>query len=349
MLFKIKKKQNVTINIYVLLFFVTVAFLMGIILGRVVTPTDADQDTGDSGAVDARVGEYKFISPLVGGEQPSQHLPTAELKPFRYKVKALVEKQIKEQEATDVAVYFRDLNNGNRFGVNENEKFSPASLLKIPLMIAYFKWTENDPLVLSRKLTYTGGEDLTKLQYIKPIKSLEPGKSYTVEDLIYRMVAYADDNAFALLSANIPARHLDKVYQDLYVDYDPTKVEDSMTINGYASFFRVLFNASYLSREMSEKALSYLSHVTFKEGMVASIPPDVDIASKFGERTIQTDDGTGPKDVKQLHEFGIVYYTNRPYLLGIMTRGDDFKKLEKVIRDISRLVYEEVDRQSMLQ
>ncbi len=52
------------------------------------------------------------------------------------------------------------------------------------------------------------------------------------------------------------------------------------------------------------------------------------------------------EEVYQLHEFGIIYHPNRPFLVGIMVRGDDFNKLMKVIRDITRIVYEEVDQQS---
>jgi hypothetical protein len=37
----------------------------------------------------------------------------------------------------------------------------------------------------------------------------------------------------------------------------------------YASFFRVLFNASYLNRKDSEKALALLTKVAFRDGLIA--------------------------------------------------------------------------------
>ena len=49
------------------------------------------------------------------------------------------------------------------------------------------------------------------------------------------------------------------------------------------------------------------------------------------------------QEIKQLHDCGIVYYPKHPYLLCVMTRGDSFEYLDDTIRDISHLVYQEVN------
>lgn len=62
---------------------------------------------------------------------------------------------------------------------------------------------------------------------------------------------------------------------------------------------------------------------------------------------MQADAGRGiEKEMKQLHEFGIIYYPGRPYLMGVMARGVDSGKLSNVIREVTTLIYEEIDRQS---
>ncbi len=76
--------------------------------------------------------------------------------------------------------------------------------------------------------------------------------------------------------------------------------------------------------------------------VVAGVPSTVDVAHKFGERTTLASD-TESTETKQLHDCGIVYFPENPYLLCVMTRGTDFKVLEGIISDISRMVYEEVD------
>ncbi len=63
------------------------------------------------------------------------------------------------------------------------------------------------------------------------------------------------------------------------------------------------------------------------------------VAHKFGERSFLD------KKTKQLHDCGIVYHPAKPYVLCVMTRGDDFDKLSAVLRSVSALVYQEVDAQ----
>ena len=160
------------------------------------------------------------------------------------------------------------------------------------------------------------------------------------------MIAYDDDDAYAMLSANLPPNHLDKILKDLNGEYDPQKQNESLSLNTYAALFRVLFNASYLSEEMSEKALRYLSKTAFQDGIASAVPPNVDKAVDHEEIPIRST-GTGESsDVHQLQEFGIIYHQNRPFLLGVIARGNDDNRLETVIHDVTRLVFREVDQQS---
>ena len=337
--------KKITIARPLLLVLLAGALALGVFIGAgmsIFAPLSAPRSEG---VIDGSEGAFRFIRASVESKSPGGKRPTRELKPFQYKVNGLIEESLRKHDAVAVSVYFRDLNNGNWFGIGERDKFSPKNLLKMPLMIAYFKWAEMNPLVLRKKLVYTGTEERTEQEHSRPLKEMEAGKSYTVNDLIYRMIVYDDAAAYAMLNANLPAIRLEKIFKDLYVEYDPHKQEDSLSLNAFAAFYRVLFNASYLNEEMSEKALRYLSKSTFRDGMASGIPPNIDIASKHGERTIKVTEDGEEKELSQLHEFGIIYYPNRPYLLGIMARGGDFDQLVKISHDISRLVYEEVDKQ----
>ena len=77
--------------------------------------------------------------------------------------------------------------------------------------------------------------------------------------------------------------------------------------------------------------------------MKRGIDPNVIIAHKFGERTLSyLLDGRVENLQTEFHEFGIVYLTNRPYLLGVMTRGNNSNQLQEVVGDISRIVYDDL-------
>ena len=264
-----------------------------------------------------------------------------ELAPFKYKVEQLIKQRIAVGDSSTVSVYFRDLADGPWFGIDEDALFSPASLMKVPVMMAYLKKAEGYPESLTRqRLVYEGNKDWNAAENIKPTKAIVAGRSYTVDELITMMMRYSDNNAWSVLYQHVTTKELDRILNELNMEYDPARSEDFMSVKTYSTLYRVLYNASYLNRQMSEKALEYLARDDFKAGMLSGVPKGVTVASKFGERTLGEH-----REVSQLHEFGIVYYPHGDYLLGIMTRGHDFSKQSMILRDISRLVYEEVDRQ----
>ena len=343
-------KKTITIKRSFLVVLLLTAVSFGAFIGRGtkilggIYENSGEEISSDSGV------EFRFIRPLRGPRPADRARSPRELRPFRYKVNALIQSKLSAGDASIVSVLFRDLKSGHGFGIRDQEAFSPESLLKLPLMVAYFKWAESNPSILRKKMLYVGGDDEIGPQHTKTANRIEKGRSYTVDDLILRMIAYDDADAHALLMASLPPGYLDRVFKDVYPNYDPAKKDDTVTFSAYASFFRVLYNASYLNNEMSEKALSYLSRSAFRDGIVSGIPSNVDCAIKSGERAMQADAGRGiEKDVKQLHEFGIIYYPGRPYLMGVMARGEDPEKLTNVIRDVTTLIYEEIDRQSRLQ
>jgi len=347
---KEKKAPNITISRSILWVLIAGGFALGVFVGRGTWLFSAGGATKTAEEFRRNGEDFTYIRPSIveGNTEPRK---IRELKPFRYKIDALVQEKIDNDDASSVSVYFRDLDNGNWFGIREDEKFSPESQLKIPILIAYLKWSETNPLVLRKKLLFRRIGAPVAPRYLISPKPLNAGSEYAVNDLLFRMIAYGDNNAYGLLMANLPPLYLHMVAKDLYVDYDPDVTGDSLTLSAYASYFRVLFNASYLNEEMSEKALRYLARSVFRDGMASGIPAGVDIASKTGERVMSFVDSEGEStEVLQLHEFGIIYHPERPFLLGVTARGNDFRKLSKVIRDIASLVSSEVDQQvSMLE
>jgi beta-lactamase class A len=286
-----------------------------------------------------RQSGYTFISPLLECEA-SENMVRNELSDFKSDLEAKVSTLSKDRGLSAVSIYFRDLNNGPWYGINETEAFTPASLLKMPLMIALFKQAEHDPDLLSRTVVFS--PDLVKnsslaTQTVEPAERLEDGVTYTIEELIDRMIVYSDNEAMFILLSEIDAKTYDKVYSDLGLRLPSVSVsENYMTVKDYASFFRILYNASYLSKDMSEKALKLLSNTAFTGGIVDGVPSNITVSHKFGERIY------GEKNESQLHDCGIIYHPKIPYLLCVMTRGDGIDEQSGVIAEISGFVYQEV-------
>ena len=329
--------RHLTIPLWAAAAGLAAALCLGGLLGRAVfSPGDEGQPPGGR---ELRYKTGRFTNPLLECEV-ADTLSMRALRPFKREVEDLLRRKIAAGTLAEGSVYFRDLNNGMWFGINESLRYHPASMLKVPILIACLKAAEADPALLGKKVVYRDELDYTVGQMIAPSEVLAPGKSYTLWDLASRMILYSDNNAAILLFKSLGKEALNAVIQDLDIEADADDDEHMLTTHAYSGFMRVLYNASYLSQGSSEKALELLSRSQFRKGIRAGLPPGVRAATKFGEW------GGGPdRSVYQCHEFGIVYHQNRPYLLGVMTRGKPGEAAFGVIREISRLVYESVDAQ----
>lgn len=300
----------------------------------------AAQRTESRRGADQSNSLYKWLNPELEFAEPPV-LNKAAYESFRKNLEQTVEQMKAEGRIDNAAVFFRDLNEGPTFSINPNEGFIPASLLKVPLAITYFRLAEENVIPLDRKLVATNFTlDLT--QRFPPPETIKKGKEYGIEDLLYRLLAYSDNSAWEVLydylSQISPDRDLLlETFKDLgIIDAASGNInEEALSVKSYASIFRLLYNASYLSKEFSDKMLNDLSKTTFNDGLRKGVPDNILMAHKFGERFIGNNN--------QLHDCGIVYYPKNPYLLCVMTQGKNLAALPEVIATISKAVYEEVD------
>ncbi len=283
-----------------------------------------------------QTGKYSLISPLLLCPTYENN-DLAQTTSLRSEIEHYIDEQVSAGKVDKVSVYVRGLK-GSWLGIDENEPFAPASLLKVPLMIAYFKKAETDPSILTRVVTYDGSfDDNAKEQFRSP-NELKPG-NYQIIDLIQAMIENSDNNATHLLDENIDLKTLAEVYTDLglTLPYADSPTVTIISAKQYSYFFRVLYNATYLTPEYSQKAMEFLTAPDFTQGIKAAVPQDIKVAQKFGERTVFTPAGDIVE--RNLHDCGIVYAKENSYLICIMTKGKDFSDLATTIQNIAKLVY----------
>lgn len=283
-----------------------------------------------------RAGGYKFTSPLLDCENFKPSILRNHVL-LKNNISTYIENTLKLGKADHISFYFRSLNNGPWIGVNENDNYSPASLLKLPIMIAVLKKAESEKSLLKKQIFFNKPIDTAYKANIHSKNGIRTGHKYSVEELMEYMVIYSDNYAKDLLLQLIGDEYLVNVFTDLGVDLKNRDINnDFISVKEYSSFYRVLYNSSYLSRNYSEKALEILSRTEFSSGIPDKLPKNVLVSHKFGER------GLADSEMKQLHDCGIVYHKDTPYLLCIMTKGNDFNNLIKVISDISEIVYNSI-------
>lgn len=275
---------------------------------------------------------YKYTSPLLYLDVPQNN--TDFVKKLNSDLLSYVKDAFLKGLAQNVSIYLRFPQLPDWTEINGDQLYSPASLLKVPVMMLYFKQSEFNPTILSKNLKYDIENDNQKTNY-KPKEEMVKGKSYPISDLIRRMIVYSDNTAEDILTMNVNKQDFDQVFDDMQIDrFNYDHQENSMDVKTYSYFFRVLYNSTFLNRNISDQALKLLTQTTFTKGIVGGVPKGIDVAHKFGERYFLDSGST------QLHDCGIVYFPRSPYVLCVMTRGNSFANLEKVLREISKITYD---------
>ncbi len=317
---------------------ICISILMGIIIGylsRTIMHEDT-QSPREEETTSVRQSGYEYINPLLECETKT-YGNNQKYIPFEKDLIKKIELIQKSHPDIHLSVYFRNLRNGPWFGINEDADFSPASLMKLPILIMYLKWAEYDPSVLKKILVPSSNNTMN--QVFTPTNPVKVWSDYSVEELLYHLIIHSDNVASNTLIENIPVDHQAKVFTDLNIPL-PTDINYAISVKEYASFFRILYNASYLSREYSEVALNLLSQSIFTGWITGKIPDTIPVAHKFGEREMLDENG---KTINQLHDCGIVYYEPYPYLVCIMSRGNtDMNTLSTILQDSSKTIYDEV-------
>lgn len=273
-----------------------------------------------------------LVKPLLEVDIPRGE--DANLQAAKHSLEKYINECIKKRYALRISVYLMDLNTRNWIGIGEDETYSIASLLKTPIMMAYFKKDEEDPAFLQKTIKYTAHSN-TLPQNISPERAVQIGNVHTLDDLIRYMIIYSDNVAMELLIENMDEKFMEKVRMDLQLPPIIAKeTERFISPKQFATPLQALYNASYLNTSSSEKALVLLTQTGFVDGLVAGVPPGTVVAHKFAERAYV------PDNAKRLHDCGIVYAKKGPYLICVMTKGWDFNELKTIIRNISRIAYE---------
>jgi beta-lactamase class A len=275
-----------------------------------------------------RLSGYEYVKPLLFAEEKCQ---TPRFSNIREQLQQIINNYIQPGTIQNASVYLRELNTGEWLSIGENEKYLPGSLMKVPELITFMKMNEKDPGLLNKSILYDSRMVVPK-NAVFTTKTIEPGKSYTIKELLYNMIAYSDNISTMLLNSVMDLSIFKKTFTDLGIhEPDLTKKDIPLTAREFSRFMRTIYNASYLSSKDSEFCAELLSKSDFTTGLLQGLPKNSKVLHKFGE--------AGDKDFAHFSESGIIYTKNKTYLLTVMTKGKKLKSLPPIVGEISNRAY----------
>ncbi|MFH1364173.1 MAG: serine hydrolase [Candidatus Aenigmatarchaeota archaeon] len=281
--------------------------------------------------LDSKDQNYDFLSPYIADLTTKEFLEEQKEIAVYYKpLRILVADILEEKTEGDYGFYFEDLNSGAWIGINEKEKFNPGSLIKVTTIASILKKVENGDLNLDDKLEVLP-EDLD--YNFGDLALRGAGRALTVDELIEMTAKESDNTASNVLKRIVTIDDLVEASLSMGLPLRTFFKTDSQEANlispkEYSNAFRSLYLSSYLRRPFSQMLLSDLSDTIFNSQLKAGIPSNVKVAHKIG-----IEEKTG-----SYHDCGIVY-SNKYYLICIMSKNTNEAEANRIISKISQTVY----------
>lgn len=224
------------------------------------------------------------------------------------------------------AFYFEYLPTGTSIGMNQNGDFALASLIKLPIIMAYYRMRDrmgltDDPEVIIVE------DDLDK--DFGTLWKRGVGAKIRLSEAVRLAIVDSDNTAARIVARQVPDEDFEAVYDGLDIDLQMKDLGGAVIqAKQYSSIIKALYFSSVLPKEDSQTILDLMTKTKFMEKIPSALPKDIPVAHKVGIL------GTA-----LYSDCGIVYVPQRPYLLCVVSATDE-KEATMRIRTVSKMIYD---------
>jgi beta-lactamase class A len=217
----------------------------------------------------------------------------------------------------ETGIVIKDLRNNWEISYNKDKLFPSASLAKIPIMSACFLAAEEGKIKLDREVALKNSDKLTGSGILKETRA---GVTFSIEELIGRMIYDSDNTATNMLTNMVGIDYLNNVFNSFGLKntnlsrkvadfFSRDKgIENYTTAEDMASIFERMYRRNLVNKDVSEKCLKLLKLQRVNDRIPKYLPVDVTVAHKTGlERSV-------------CHDVGIVFSCKGDFLICVLTK-----------------------------
>lgn len=237
-------------------------------------------------------------------------------------------REITKEYGESFSLYFEYLPTGVSIGINEKLEFYAASLIKVPLAMAFLNAYRTRNLDIKEVVEITE-DDLDP--NFGDLWKKGAGAKISLEEVLRLLLVNSDNSAYRILARRLQTSDFKEIYDhiDLEVKLDSGQIY--LTSKSYASILKSLYYSSILHKEDSQYILALLSEKSPDDKIRNGVPDEITIANKTG---VYMDD--------LYQDCGIVYVPKRPYLLCMISKSSE-EVSTKRMTEISRIVYKYIN------
>ena len=233
-------------------------------------------------------------------------------------------------------LYYYNLKDGSSYGINENESFIAASVIKIPVMIELFRECYGGKMNFSDTLLINEKE---KAPEEGAIAYMHDGAEVTLQDLCNLMIILSDNTATNMLINHIGIDNINDAMAGLEIHttmINRLLFDDEAEMEGKHNYIspkeigillKLMYDGELINKEASSKMLEILKLQQVNYKMPYLLPKDIKIAHKTGD------------DPGITHDMGIVFAKD-PFIICFASNETYVPKADDFIRKAAKFFYE---------
>lgn len=233
-----------------------------------------------------------------------------------------------ENEQGKYSIVIKNLKTGEFYHLNENEKYSSASLYKLWTMGTAFQQIEDGKLSMDKTLSADIATLNTTFNLGEDAEQTEGTITTTVREAIEQMITISHNYSAILLTYTMKNSTVQRFLKDNGFDNSKTGTPPTTNASDIAEYYEKLYKGELVSKEASDEMLKILKRQKLNDRIPKYLPEGTVVAHKTGE--------LGP--VK--HNAGIVISEKGDYIIVMMSETKSPAKAAEVEARISKAVWD---------
>jgi len=233
-----------------------------------------------------------------------------------------------------IGFYYLSLVDGESFGINENDQFLAASVIKFPIYCAICKLVSEGKLDFKEEIKVTQKD---KLPSCGALNSITGEFSIDIESLCNLMITISDNSATNLLIKRIGLKNLNKEFESfglisthlerkLFDSKAASKgLENKICLKELGQLLKSIYEKTFINVKYSEYILDCLLKQQINHKIPGYLNDCVLVAHKTGE------------DDNLTNDIGIVF-ASKPFIVCFAGHDTDVSKYEILIREVSKML-----------
>lgn len=264
------------------------------------------------------IGRNLLLLPKISFSSPEDQTAT---------IKQDIQQYLKNKKGV-YSVYYKNLNDGSSFGINEQQIYTAGSLNKVPIVATLYvlakegKINLDDQIILQKDDIQDYGTGSLRYQ--------KPGGAYSLKTLAKFALQQSDNTAAKLIAVRIGT----DVIQNQIGKWGLTQthmLNNKTSAKDMGIIFEKIYTGDAASPASTPELLGFLSHTDFEDRIPLFLPKNVTVYHKIGEV------------IGGIHDVGIVKIDdNHQFFLAVLTSdiGDNELETKKTIGEIAKKIFD---------